>query len=160
VEGHGNTGAPACQGRSSFGMRALLLLALIGLTAAADQEVKFAPAVVFRNVEWWGPGSGGAMWWFPGRNQTPYPADLGRIKEGRLVGPQEIEWLGRDFDIEKVVRTEAGDFVVTFDDERWKLVMGKTHEDRWLVDVFPPKGRFVQARFRTITKATAHVNGE
>ena len=35
------------------------------------------------------------MWWFAGRNQTPHPADLGRIKEGPLVGPQEIEWLDR-----------------------------------------------------------------
>lgn len=100
------------------------------------------------------------MWWFPGKNQSPYPADLGRIKEAPLAGKQEIEWLGRTFDIEKVVRTEAGDFVVTFDEQRWKLVMGKTHEDHWLVDVFPPAGRFVQARFRTITKATAHLDGQ
>lgn len=140
-------------------MRALLLLVLLSATNAADLEVKFAPAVVMRSVEWWGPGSGGAMWWFPGKNQTPYPADLGRIKEGPLVGRQEIDWLGRTFDIEKVVRTDAGDFVVTFDEARWKLVMGKTHEDRWLVDVLPPAGRFVQARFRTITKATAHLDG-
>ena len=138
--------------------RILLLLALIAPGFAADQEVEFAPAVVFRGVEWWGPGDGGAMWWFPGKNQTPHPADLGRIKEGRLDGSQEIDWLGRTFDIEKVVRTEAGDFVVTF--EEWKLVMGRTHEGRWLVDVFPPKGRFVQARFRTITKASAHEDGK
>ena len=32
--------------------------------------------------------------------------------------------------------------------------------DRWLVDVFPPAGKFVQARFRTITKATAHTDGK
>lgn len=99
------------------------------------------------------------MWWFPGKNQTPHPADLGRIQEGRIDDSQEIDWLGRTYAIEKVVRTEAGDFVVTFDGQRWKLVMGKTHEDRWLVDVFPPAGRFVQARFRTITKATAHLDG-
>jgi hypothetical protein len=58
------------------------------------------------------------------------------------------------------VRTDAGDFVVTFDEARWKLVMGRTHEGRWLVDVHPPKGRFVQARFRTLTKATAHEDGK
>lgn len=139
-------------------MRWLILLMLIGVAAAVDQEVRFAPAVVFRGVEWWGAGSGGAMWWFPGKNQTPHPADLGRIKEGRLVGPQEIDWLGRTFDIEKVMRTDAGDFVVTF--EQWKLVMGKTHEGRWLVDVFPPEGKFVQARFRTVTKASAHEDGK
>lgn len=135
-----------------------LFLALMIVTAVrAEEQVPFAPAVIFRGVEWWGPGDGGAMWWFPGRNQTPHPADLGRIKEGRLNGEQEIDWLGRTFEIEKVVRTDAGDFVVTFDE--WKLVMGKTHEDRWLVDVFPPAGRFVQARFRTVTKATAHLDG-
>jgi hypothetical protein len=142
-------------------MRALvLLLAAVGpaLSFAAEEQVPYAPAVVFRSVEWWGPGADGAMWWWAGKNQTPHPADLGRIKEARIVGPQEIEWLGRDFDIDRVMRTDAGDFVVTF--ENWKLVMGKTHEDRWLVDVFPPKGKFVQARFRTVTKATAHLDGK
>lgn len=124
----------------------------------AEEVVRYAPAIVFRSVEWWGPGAGGAMWWWAGKNQTPHPADLGRIKEARLIGPQEIEWLGRTFDIDKVERTDTGDFVVTF--EKWKLVMGKTHEDRWLVDVFPPAGKFVQARFRTITKATAHTDGK
>jgi hypothetical protein len=141
-------------------MRALLLMLVIASAWAEEHLVKFAPAVVFRGVEWWGPGAGGAMWWFAGKNQTPFPADLGRIKEGRIVGPQEIEWLGRDYDIEKVVRTDAGDVVVTFDEARWKLVMGRTHEGRWLVDVHPPQGRFVQARFRTSTKASAHENGE
>jgi hypothetical protein len=138
-------------------IRILLLLAILGSGFAADQQVPFAPAVVFRGVEWWGPGDGGAMWWFPGKNQTPHPADLGRIKEGRLNGEQEIDWLGRTFEIEKVVRTDAGDFVVTFED--WKLVMGRTHEGRWLVDVHPPQGKFVSARFRTITKASAHEDG-
>lgn len=141
----------------------LVLLAIVfsshgALILSAEEQVPYAPAVIFRSVDWWGPGSDGAMWWYAGKNQTPHPADLGRIKEARLVGRQEIEWLGRTFDIEKVMRTDAGDFVVTFED--WKLVMGKTHEDRWLVDVFPPKGKFVQARFRTITKATAHQDGK
>lgn len=140
-------------------MRALILLLVVAaLGFAEDKQVAHAPAIVFRSVEWWGPGPGGAMWWYAGKNQTPHPADLGRIKEGRVSGRQEIEWLGRDFEIEKVMRTDAGDFVVTF--EGWKLILGKTHEDRWLVDVFPPKGKFVQARFRTITKATAHQDGQ
>lgn len=140
-------------------MRALVLLVVAtALSFALEEQVPYAPAVVFRSVEWWGPGADGAMWWYPGKNQTPHPADLGRIKEGRLSGSQEIDWLGRTFDIEKVMRTDAGDFVVTFED--WKLVMGKTHEGRWLVDVFPPAGKFVQARFRTITKATAHEDGK
>lgn len=140
-------------------MRALILLLVVAaLSFAAEEQVSFAPAIVFRSVDWWGPGPDGAMWWYAGKNQTPHPSDLGRIKEGRLVGPQEIDWLGRTFNIDKVMRTDAGDFVVTFED--WKLVMGKTHEDRWLVDVFPPKGKFVQARFRTITKATAHLDGK
>ena len=135
----------------------LLLLVATALACGAEEAVPYAPAVVFRDVEWWGPGNDGAMWWWAGKNQTPHPADLGRIHEARLIGPQEIDWLGRTFDIDKVVRTDAGDFVVTF--EKWKLVMGKTHEDRWLVDVFPPEGRFVTGRFRTITKATAHADG-
>ena len=140
-------------------MRALILLLVVAaLGFAADEQVSFAPAIIFRSVDWWGPGPDGAMWWYAGKNQTPHPSDLGRITEGRLVGPQEIEWLGRTFNIDKVMRTDAGDFVVTFED--WKLVMGKTHEDRWLVDVFPPKGKFVQARFRTITKASAHLDGK
>lgn len=141
----------------------LVLSAIVAFAppgTAADERVAFAPAVIFRGVEWWGPGDGGAMWWFPGKNQTPHPADLGRIKEGLLSGRQEIDWLGRTHAIEQVIRTEAGNFEVTFDEKRWKLVMGRTHEGRWLVDVFPPEGRFVQARFRTVTKATAHEDGK
>jgi hypothetical protein len=149
--------------RHLFLRQSMLLIWLLGAFAFtrqvnADEQVPYAPAVVFRSVEWWGPGAGGAMWWWAGKNQTPYPADLGRIKEVQLVGKQQIEWLGRTYDIEKVMRTDAGNFEVTFD--TWRLVMGKTHEDRWLVDTFPPDKRFVTARFRTITKATAHLDGK
>jgi hypothetical protein len=139
-------------------MRILLLLVIAAHIMAADEVVKYAPAVIFRSVEWWAPGADGAMWWWAGKNQTPHPADLGRIKEGDIFGKQEIEWLNRTFDIEKVVRTDAGNFEVTF--EKWRLVMGKTHEDTWLVDVFPPDARFVTGRFRTSTKATAHLDGK
>ncbi len=140
-------------------MRVLLvLLVAMSFATTAEEVVKFAPAVVFRSVEWWGPGAGGAMWWYAGKNHTPYPADLGRIKEADIFEKQEIEWLGQTFTITKVVRQEGGNFEVSFD--VWRLVMGKTHEDRWLVDVFPPDGRFVTARFRTITKATAHLDGK
>jgi len=140
-------------------MRALLiLLATVGLAFCADEPVKFAPAVIFRSVEWWGPGADGAMWWWAGKDQTPHPANLGRIKEGDIFGKQEIEWLGRMFTLDKVIRTDAGSFEVTFD--KWRLVMGKTHEDTWLVDVFPPDARFVTGRFRTTTKATAHLDGK
>lgn len=139
-------------------MKALLLTVLcIAISFAADEQVKFAPAITLRSVEWWGPGADGAMWWWAGKNQTPYPADLGRIKEADIFGKQEIEWLNKKFDIEKVVRTEAGNFEITF--EKWRLVMGKTHENTWLVDVFPPDARFVTGRFRTTTKATAHLDG-
>jgi hypothetical protein len=140
-------------------MRAMLVLLIaISLGFCADEQVKYAPAVIFRSVEWWGPGADGAMWWWAGKDQTPYPANLGRIKEGDIFGKQEIEWLRQTFTIEKVVRTDAGNFEVTFD--KWRLVMGKTHEDTWLVDVFPPDARFVTGRFRTSTKATAHLDGK
>jgi hypothetical protein len=144
-------------------MRTLILLLLLLLCCqspchADDVVVAHAPAVVFRSVEWWGPGKDGAMWWWAGRNQTPHPADLGRTKEARLVGAQEIEWLGRTWDITQVTRSDTGAFTVTF--EKWKLVMARTHEDRWLVDVFPPDARFVTGRFRTVTKATAHADGQ
>lgn len=140
-------------------MRSLLLLLLAAaLGFCAEEQVVHAPAIVLRSVEWWGPGTDGAMWWWAGKNQTPYPADLGRINEARLIGPQQIDWLGRTYDIDKVMLTDTGNFVVTF--EKWKLVMGKTHEDRWLIDVFPPEGRFVTGRLRTSTKATAHLDGK
>jgi hypothetical protein len=133
---------------------------LTAADAAAEQEtvVPYAPAVSLKKVEWWGPNNFGLMTWWAGVDQTPYPANLGFILEAPLVGKQEIMWLGRTFEINKVVRTDAGSFVVTFD--VWKLVMGKTHEGFWLVDVFPPDNRFVTGRFRTSFKATKHADGQ
>jgi hypothetical protein len=143
-------------------MRSLLLLLVLSLPALFAEEeggerVRFAPAIILRGVEWWGPGADGAMWWWAGKDGTPHPSTLGRIREGDIFDKQEIDWLGRTFTIDKVVRTAGGSFEVTF--EKWRLVMGKTHEDRWLVDVFPPDQRFVTGRFRTVTKATAHLDG-
>lgn len=142
----------------NYAVLLLLVSLLLPAQARAEEEIKYAPAIIFRSVEWWRPSRSGEMVWFAGADRSNFPANLGQIKEARLVGRQEIDWLGRTFEIEKVVRTDAGNIIVTFD--KWKLDMGKTHEDRWLVDVFPPDDRFVTARFRTSTKATAHLDGK
>jgi hypothetical protein len=143
---------------SKYAVLLLMVSLLMPVPTQAEEEIKYAPAIIFRSVEWWRPGRTGAMVWFAGEDLSQFPANLGRIKEAPLVGRQEIEWLGRTFEIEKVVRTDAGNILVTFD--KWKLDMGKTHEDRWLVDVYPPDDRFVTARFRSSTKATAHLDGK
>jgi hypothetical protein len=143
----------------------LTLFAQAVAEETSDKEtiVPYAPAVIMKRVEWWGPNNYGQMTWWAGVDQTLYPASLGVIERAPLVGKQKIKWLGRDYDIQKVVRKDNGSLVVTFQSENlsiWKLVMAKNHEGFWQVDVFPPNDRFVTARFRTVYKATKHEDGQ
>ncbi len=135
----------------------LLLLSGFGHQSFA-QELKFAPAVEFKNVSWWGVGQDGAMWWYAGQDQTAFPKSVGAIKEGRITGSQELLWKGRSFTITSVKKTDAGDIEVFF--EKGKIVMGKTHEELWLIDYYPSGSQHKESRFRTSLKATKHLDGK
>jgi hypothetical protein len=132
----------------------VMLLGLVVLAAPAAELKRFAPAVEFTHVEWWGPAANGAMTWWAGKDQTPYPANMGGIAEGRITGTQELRWSGGSYGIEAVERNEAGAIEVTF--SKGRLVMARTHDGYYLVDYHPPGMKVAINRFRTSRKATAH----
>lgn len=129
-----------------------LLLVVVGMQA---QELKlFAPAVRFTGILWWGPSSGGLMTWTPGTEQGVFPSSLGEIKEARIDRSQEIVWRGGSYQIESIERTAAGAFEIRF--EKATLIMRRTLDGFFTVDVCPAGSQVPNSRFRTTVKSTAH----
>lgn len=148
--------------------RIALLFAASGMLAGVElTELKmFAPAVEFVGVEWLGTNANGVANWYAGADGSPNPQNLGGISQGRITGWQQIHWLGRTYDIHSVTKTPEGAIEVTFGKGNngrhvsGTLLMTRTGDGFYLVDVLPPESREPAARFKTSRKAVAHDGGE
>lgn len=129
-----------------------LLLVLVGLHS--QELMLFAPAVRLSGVLWWGPSTSGLMTWTSGTDLGVYPTSLGEIKEGRIDRSQEIVWRGGSYQIQAVERTAAGAFEIRF--EKQTLIMRRTIDGFFTVDICPAGSQVPTSRFRTTVKSTAH----
>lgn len=137
--------------------RIALLLTASGMLAGAELTM-FAPAVEFVQVEWLGVNANGATSWYAGADGTSNPRNVGEIRQGRVTGWQELQWLDRTYDIRAVTKTTDGVIEVAFGNG--KLLMTRTPDGFYLVDVLPPESNESVARFKTSRKAMAHDGGE
>lgn len=122
----------------------LFLLSVMTPVMAAGLKM-FAPAVEFDQVEWLGVGD----------SRQGY---LGQIKRGRVTGTQELNWLGRVYDIQSVERTTTGVIEVTFPDG--KMSMTRDKAGFYTVDISTSHAAVTVFRFRTTRKASAHDDGK
>jgi hypothetical protein len=118
----------------------LLVLGVLVSLPAADLKM-FAPAVEFTQVEW-----------LSATRMTG--ANLGGICEGRVTGWQELAWQGGPYDILSVKRIDTGAIEVLF--SKGKLLMTRTPDGFYIVDVFPAEPTAATLRFKTTRKASAH----
>jgi hypothetical protein len=101
----------------------------------------FAPAVEFTQVEW-----------LSATRMTG--AKLGGICECHVTGWQELAWQGGPYDILSVKRIETGAIEVLF--SKGKLLMTRTPDRFFIIDVFPAELTAATLRFKTTRKASAH----
>jgi hypothetical protein len=118
----------------------VLVLGVLASLPAADLKM-FAPAVEFTQVEW-----------MSATRMTG--ANLGGIGEGRVTGWQELAWQGGPYDILSVKRIDTGAIEVLF--SKGKLLMTRTPDGFYMVDVFPAEPTAATLRFKTTRKASAH----
>lgn len=135
-------------------MSRLLFLLMVTAWVQAQELTLFAPAVRFSSVLWWGPSESGLMTWTPGKDLGVYPASPGEIKEGRLDRSQEIVWRGGSYQIQSVERMATGALEIRF--EKATLIMRRTIDGFFTVDVCPAGSQVPISRFRTTVKSTAH----
>jgi hypothetical protein len=122
------------------------LLLLMVTTMMAD-EVAAAPAIEFRELEWWVTDHHGRSGWIAGGYHPDHPDSAGRIEDVRLVEPQQLVWQRGYHDIEAVRSDDRGATLVGFSKGTLRLV--RLDGRRWQVEFIPLAGTEVRSVFRT-----------
>ncbi len=128
------------EGYLSMKLALLFLLNMMTHLLAADLK-RFAPAIEFTGVEWLSIGDSRQGF-------------LGQTKHGRINGTQELQWLGRTYDIQSVEQAANGVIEVTFPDG--KMSMTRDQHGFYTVDISTSHSVVAVFRFRTTRKALAH----